>query len=94
MNKKEDRAVVIFYVIGIVTACILAGLVVHLFCRRVGWHGARTAWISCHLRGHCRKRYRKSSGRLLPLIMSNFTQGGRNFLSKGEILITSNESVF
>ncbi|MCY7864536.1 hypothetical protein MOB78_05260 [Bacillus spizizenii] len=29
-----------------------------------------------------------------PLIMSNFTQGGRNFLSKGEILITSNESVF
>lgn len=79
MNKKEDRAVVIFYVIGIVTACILAGLVVHLFCRRVGWHGARTAWISCHLRGHCRKRYRKSSGRLLPSNHVEFYTGRQEF---------------
>ncbi len=67
------------------------------FCMRLGGGCARSAWISCHLRGRCRIFDRKGHPAIqekiraaAALMMSNFSQGGRNFLSEGEIHITLN----
>lgn len=74
-------------------------LVQHLFCRRLGWHGAGHAWDSCDSRSVCRvldrdgvpavEKANQEKVRHLPSqMMSNFLRAGRNFLSSGEIHIT------
>lgn len=93
-RKWPECILAVLIVLGVITIwCSI------FFCRRLGWHGAGHAWDSCDSRSVCRvldrdgvpfvEKANQEKVRHLPSqMMSNFLQGGRNFLSSGEIHIT------